>query len=553
MTPTNVQSRTGSPQTLPATKEEKKKKKKTKKVHHRRRYVQKTGPPHIRKKNNTDGVEKSLERPVRLTFGKKSPTTRFSLEKRTLLKKKREKLHHPQKKKRYREREMTTTFGYHQRAKLFEKELLFHEPIEIIVRGNSRVNLQLETCVRVFRDSNEFCVTESTFFRVGSSFQHFRFEPSSSTKCVVSTFVRDDDSRMEEIEQELLVEGYEFVKFVASHYFLRSTEEIRPMLLNKSSISLIGSIPNGLVGEIQKCQNIKKLSLDLSVKYGDNILSAEIRDLIRQMPWLEHIHIVDTSSHHHHRTETLDFFEFLPKSVMLSGNLKLGRCLEQQWPHIERLETYDLCDLSSTVPSLAFFQKFTGLKSLTLILHDLSTMNLTTLSRTMTELTIRSPRIIDRRTCVDIGRLLRRNQLKKLNLHRLETVKKNELLYVLKPLLEGSNMSLEELDVTHTNLSTTLYFYLEDVINFCPTIRTMKGLYRSKSMYNASKRRNAYAAVKNPLQTLVATARPGSTFARALELTLEQIRTYMPTYRRLNRKWYLTGYQEVVSTPLEFC
>jgi hypothetical protein len=444
---------------------------------------------------------------------------------------------------------MTLAFGYHKRAKAFERIHLFDEPLEIVVRDNSKVCFQLQGPVRVFCTSDDddddgelHVVTENSFVLRVSAQSHYRFEPSSRTACCVTTFVPDEESQRD-LEQELIDEGYTFVTSVSSHYFLRPLEVIRQKLQGIKSVSLIGSIQRGLLREIQKCPNIKKLCLDLSVKYGDRILSAEIQELVQKMPWLEHVHIFDGSYHHRH--ETLDVFEGMPKFVTLSGNLKFGRYFER-WACIERLE---LIDISIPFP---FFQNLTNLKSLSLNMQDLSTIgSLTTLSRTVTELIIRRPRNYNRRTCVDIGRLLRRNQLKHLVLQRFETVTKNDFLYVILPLLDGSNTSLEVLDVAGTCVSTHTLYFFEDVINFCPTIQRIGGLNWFSHLWDTKIRRNTYAAVKPPLRALLDTARPGSVFARALELALGQVTTFAPTYRRSNRKWYRTGYREIVSTPLE--
>jgi hypothetical protein len=282
-------------------------------------------------------------------------------------------------------------------------------------------------------------------------------------------------------------------------------------------------------------------------------MSIEIQEVIRGMPWLERIRIHDTS--HHWHAEPLDLSVGLPKIIELEGNLRIRGV--EGWTHVEQLELHDFSihadlfnDRVSGMPS-GFLGCLTSLKVLVLFKMDCSTLkDLGTAN--VSELRIEKPRNVDRAFCVGIGRLLRRNRLVKLAFRASDAPKKHDFQYVLRPLLEGSNTSLEELDLTGTDMSTMcLMYFMEDVIKFCPTIRTIRGFDSSEWLQTLAYRRNNYAAIKNGLQTLLDVARPDSVVARSLEIVKSFIAVFPPTYRRRNRKWHRTGSKELVSTPLE--
>jgi hypothetical protein len=446
---------------------------------------------------------------------------------------------------------MTLAFGTYKESTAFRRELVFSESIELVVRNNSSV--YIGPGVVATGSDLRFCASNPTVFHV-SHMQLFRFDVplTSTTKIRVDTFVPDDGID-ELLVQELIDEGFVRTTINLYRYFLHPIERIRPKLQDIQSVALIGSIPYGLIQELHHCPNIKRLSLDLSVKYGDHISNVEIQEVIRGMPWLERICIHDKS--YPSRAEPLDLSVGLSKIVELEGNLRIRGV--EGWTHVEHLELRDFSIPAglftvrvSGMPS-GFLGCLTSLRVLVLCRMDCSTLKDLSLSNA-SELRIEKPQNVDRAFCVSIGRLLRRNRLTKLAIRGPFEPKKHDFQYVLLPLLEGSNTSLEELDLVGTDMSTTcLMYFMEDMIKFCPTIRTIRGFDSSEWLQSLAERRNNYAAIQSSLRALLDAARPDSVVARSLEIVRSFTAVFSPTYRRRNRKWHRTGSKELVSTPLE--
>lgn len=458
-------------------------------------------------------------------------------------------------------------------AKCFGKHFLFNEPIEFTTPPHSRVTLHLRCPVRVFVHSpiddvsviEEEVSTKTTSFPATSSSLHYRLEPLEPVQnsCVVTTYLRDGG------EERLISEGFKYEYSIASHCFMRTVDELLPDLSRVSEVLLAGSIPFGLVEELPKHENVRKLNVETSVRCGHRrIPHEEIHELVRRMPWLDQIDIFNSKWEPH----VFDVFDGIPKSVKLSGNIKMGGVATEHWARVEKLELLLYFPPPSVtvtigtgggggsvhgfVPDNDFFRHCTSLRRLTYNNESARRWRrLVTLPPTVTDLTIQDVGKLDRQMCVDLGRLLRRNQLQRLNLCRVETVKKNDFLYVLLPLLEGSNTSLEEFHVDRVPLSMHTMYMFEDIIHFCPTIQKITGLLavdHTGHLQRAAERRNAYAAVKNPIYNLLKSTRSQSVTARALEIVISEVRMFMPTYRRRNRKWHIVSDKELVATPLEF-
>ena len=264
--------------------------------------------------------------------------------------------------------------------------------------------------------------------------------------------------------------------------------------------------------------------------------------LLQNMTWLEELEVrfvFDCTDPY-----VFELFEHLPKKLTIQGKVTLAA--------MDRLEpvrdlTINMSNNYSGPIGPEMTPYVTRLESLhcsfgtlQLNLVELSSLQVLTLDRV----------IFSYRDCVAIGRLLRRNQLKSLTLRDCEHFRKKELRPIVQPLLEGTCSSLYHLGLIDVHLSKHMIYMLQDVVSFCRTLTSMTTSHHPGLISTADDRMGYFSDLGN-----IRIARkhvPDSPLGRVLELTIFEFAMFTQTWRRKNRRWYRTGWCEIVCAPFEF-
>lgn len=269
---------------------------------------------------------------------------------------------------------------------------------------------------------------------------------------------------------------------------------------------------------------------------------SEMQTFISGMPGLESLRV----SHHSVRPFVFEIFTNTPRKLKLDGHMELVG-LER----LTNVEDLTVCSGGyQTIvvpPEIVHF--LPNLKRLSMAGTSIP-FALTTLRMTELKLYDMSLTFTD---CVSIGRLLRRNQLRKLEISRCPNVRKHGFRPVLMPLLDGSNTSLLELKLLENDLSKHVYYMLEDIVHFCPTLQCLvvpSGPFFAQAV---AKRQSYFSTLGNVrIASKSVSVMDGSALARALTVTQQWLGVFVSVYRRKNRVWHQVGTREVVCAPLEF-
>jgi hypothetical protein len=155
--------------------------------------------------------------------------------------------------------------------------------------------------------------------------------------------------------------------------------------------------------------------------------------------------------------------------------------------------------------------------------------------------------------CVSIGRVLRCNRLQKLAITRCQDIRKHGWRPILMPLVDGTNTSLLELKLSENNLSKHVYYMLEDIVNFCPTLTCLEVPSHFSHFNTTVDTRQCYFNMLGNVKCAKKDhVRDGSKLARALTITFDHFRLFQNVYRRTNRRWKVLGTKESVCAPLNF-
>jgi hypothetical protein len=266
---------------------------------------------------------------------------------------------------------------------------------------------------------------------------------------------------------------------------------------------------------------------------------SEMQTFISSMPGLESLRV----SHHSARPFVFEVFTNTPRKLKLDGNMELVG-LER----LTNVEDLTICSGGYQIPP-EIVRFLPNLNRLSLAGTSI-TFALTALRMTELKLYNMSLTFTD---CVTIGRLLRRNQLAKLDISRCPHVRKHGFRPVLMPLLDGSNTSLLELRLLENDLSKHVYYMLEDIVYFCPTLQRLvvpSGPFFDQTV---AKRQSYFSTLGNVrIASKSVSVMDGSALARALTVTQQCLGMFAGVYRRKNRVWHQVGTREVVCAPLEF-
>jgi hypothetical protein len=295
---------------------------------------------------------------------------------------------------------------------------------------------------------------------------------------------------------------------------------------------------NQIKDTLMSCR--KLTSIHVGFSYLHTVSWPEVQDVILNMPDLDSLRV----SYHLLRPFVFELFTNMPRKLQLDGAMELVG-LERLVNVTDLTIGSDRCATVVLPPEIIRF--LPNLQRL-----SLSFMRLTfpLLALKMTELVLYNMDLTFT-DCVTIGRLLRRNQLQKLSVSRCPQLRKHNWRPVLMPLIDGSNTSLTELELTENDMSTHVYYMLEDIISFCPTLTRLLVPSCPDFQRRTIEMRQSYFNALGNVQIARRSVKNGSSLERAFTITMSQFAVFQKLYRRKNRVWKAVGVKEMVCSPLE--
>lgn len=321
--------------------------------------------------------------------------------------------------------------------------------------------------------------------------------------------------------------------------FFRSPSEIIEYARSLTSVRIDNSF---LFNKIRNTLLSTKRLRDIHIVFSYTRYQgwSDMQELISSMPDLESLRV----SHHMSRPFVFELFVNTPRKLKLDGQFELVG-LE----HLSNVEDLTVCcsgyeSSPCFPPEIAPF--LLNLKRLSLagmsITFPLAAVRVTELDLYNMNLTFTD--------CVTIGRLLRRNHLHKLSISKCPHVRKHGFRPILMPLLDGSNTSLYELKLLENDFSKHVYYMLEDVVHFCPTLTRL--LVPSLPFFDeAVAKRQFYFVTMGNVKIAQKFVADGCALARALTVTIQCLSVFGRVYRRRNRVWHDVGSREIVCKPIE--
>ncbi len=292
---------------------------------------------------------------------------------------------------------------------------------------------------------------------------------------------------------------------------------------------------------LPECYHLKSIRFYNTVLPRDASLIEQIRQLLPQMPWLESFKITTTG------TETFELFEHLPKEFMISSSQQLVIFPSERLRGVERLSLEGVECLPDAVENLRQNLRHLELKYTGLSFDIFSLRNLTSLSLCHISL-------LTFQHTVEISRLLRKNRLKSLSIIDCSQLRKADVCRILLPLVDGSNTTLEELELSSNLMTTHVSYMLEEVVSFSPMLRRFStDAYSSKRVYDAIVVRNEASGtlqtIKRALGFTNSSTNPD--LEHALHITARVFAVFAPVYTHKKRVWRRSGLKEVVPTFVE--
>jgi hypothetical protein len=271
---------------------------------------------------------------------------------------------------------------------------------------------------------------------------------------------------------------------------------------------------------------------------------ADVRDVVMKMNNLESLRV----SHHMNNSFVFELYPNTPKKLQLDGVMELVG-LE----HLVNVTDLTLCPHNTAGVMVISHEIVRFLRNLERLSLSFMRLPFSLLElQNMSELELHDTDVTFE-DCVSIGRLLRRNRLQKLSIVRCQAMRKHGWRPVLMPLVDGANTSLQELKLSENNLSKHVYYMLEDIVNFCPTLTCLEVPSRFSYFNTTVDTRQCYFNTLGNIKCAKKDhVREGSKLARALTITFDHFRLFQNVYRRKNRRWKVLGTREAVCAPLDF-
>lgn len=268
---------------------------------------------------------------------------------------------------------------------------------------------------------------------------------------------------------------------------------------------------------------------------------ADVRDVVLRMPNLESLRV----SHYINNAFVFELYPNTPKKLHLDGVMELVG-LE----HLTNVTELTLCPHSTGIvvipPEITCFLPNLERLSLSFMRLPFSLLGL----QNMSELELYDVDLTFQ-DCVTVGRLLRRNRLQKLTIVRCQDMRKHGWRPVLMPLVDGANTSLRELRLSENSMSKHVYYMLEDIVNFCPTLVHLE-VPSLPHFTSTVDMRQCYFSTLGNIKCAKKDVLDGSKLARALTIAFDHFRLFQNVYRRRNRRWKVLGTREAVCAPLNF-
>lgn len=292
-------------------------------------------------------------------------------------------------------------------------------------------------------------------------------------------------------------------------------------------------VRSGRLRSLAVCFSFSCLEADAR---SEDSLWVEAQNILLSISGVEELDV--TNLKHYYPSLVFEFFQNMPRKLTLRGRMDLFGF--ERLSNVEEL-TISGTELGPDLPS-NFAQFIPNLKSLSM--HDVN------LTFPLSELRVRDLALsrmdLTYTDCVNIGRLLRRNQLDRLSVSNCPGLLKQTWRPILLPLVDGSNRSLVELVLRGNNLSTNTYYMLEDIVKFCPTLQRLT-VPIPPFLQDMISNRESYALTVGNVRIALKSVPDGSALARALTVFVHHCVCYVPVYRRRNRVWRQTGTRKLVS------
>ncbi len=269
---------------------------------------------------------------------------------------------------------------------------------------------------------------------------------------------------------------------------------------------------------------------------------ADVRDVIQRMRNLESLRI----SHHTGVPFVFELFPNTPGTLRLDGMMEVVGLEHFVTVRDLYLNSYSSGGFNGLKIPPEIVRFLPNLERLSLTNTDLS---FPLLALGMSELVLHSMDLTFE-DLMTVGRLLRQNKLRTLEITKCPHVSKHGWRQILMPLMDGSNTSLVELTLMDNDLSTHVYYMLEDIVRSCRTLTSV--CVPSCSFFDASAwDREYYFNMLGNVNYASKRLLDGCLLSRALTITLQTFALFRPVYRRKNRRWRRCGVREVVCSPFE--
>ncbi len=292
------------------------------------------------------------------------------------------------------------------------------------------------------------------------------------------------------------------------------------------------------MSQFQHCVAVRKLVIDFVIRPDHPAISFEqVEDVLAQMPWLEQIYIKFNGSTKIPRNIPAGAFVSICPFTYSEGYAPLQNVENLSQTRRLRISGFEIEPGSERL-----------LTSLEKVVHmnDASSFFDPNLVPTLKELTVLHTGNLVLRHITQMSRALRRNQLVYVALGYARHVPKVFIKYVLDPMLDGLNRSLQTFKC-EMKVPKEIQTYLDEIVMTCPNMVEFRG-YDERHYEPLFERRNAYALFVQSVENARAQVRPGSALDRALRLTRTCFRFEIKCFRKKRRMWKFLCNKEVATT-----